>query len=281
LSQVLVTGTIVLKGEKSTVAGINVVEKGTRNGTQTEPDGTFTLSVNDPNAALVFSFIGFVTKELSLKGRKEIFAELKADCNKDFFDSKQVHIYVNSGVINNPIGGHVGIASPWIFHGVIKGSFGYQTNLTDNMMQKGQVELAHYISNCDIDLDFRWGYRKVNFDNSLSFTANSIETDLNFSNLKLIAGYSRLGLDKTELAEYSRLPGLVVGMGRRFNMPLHPIVILKISVYKSKVEYQTSAQGEFKRVLCFLKFYKLDSFNELSLGIGTGFGYRTKKRRAN
>src|SRR6266496_3039835 len=48
----------------SPLYGISVVEKGTRNGTSTSPAGTFTLTVN-PNAKLVFTAVGFETKEVS------------------------------------------------------------------------------------------------------------------------------------------------------------------------------------------------------------------------
>ncbi len=278
-SQVTITGTVIFKEDKSTAPGINVVEKGTENGTLTDQEGIFKLTVNDPNAILVFSFVGVRTQEFELNGKREVFVKLRLDCNKDFFDSKQVHIYANSGVINNPVGGQIDFASPWIFRGVIKGSYGFQTNLDENEMQTGNVELTHYISNCDFDMDFRWGYRQVTFDNNLDFRVNSFETDLNLRGVKLIAGYSQLDFTKVESADNVNLSGVVVGIGRYFYIPLHPTATIKLGLYKDKIEYQASIQGGHKRLLCFLKFYKLDSFNEISIGVGTGFDYRTKKRK--
>jgi hypothetical protein len=277
--QVTITGTVIFKEDKSTAPGVNVLEKGTENRTMTDKDGTFKLTVEAPNATLVFSFIGVRTHEFELKGKREIFVTLKLDCNKDFFDSNEVHLYANSGVISNPVGGQIDVASPWFFLGVIKGSYAYQTNLEENKMQTGQLELAHSISNCDFDIDFRWNYRQVNFDNNLDLRVNSIETDLNLRNVKLIAGYSRLDFTNIETADNKQLSGLSIGVSRYFNIPLHPTAILKVSLYKDIVEYQASIQGGYKRFLCFVKFYKLDSFNELSLGIGTPFGYQTKKRK--
>jgi TonB-linked SusC/RagA family outer membrane protein len=55
------------KGEP--LKGVTVLEKGTNNGTSTAEDGSFTLQVTNPNAVLVFSYIGFGTKELALKGK--------------------------------------------------------------------------------------------------------------------------------------------------------------------------------------------------------------------
>ena len=277
-SQETITGTVIFKEDKSTAVGINVVEKGTKNGTVTGKDGTFKLAVSNPNATLVFSSVGVRTQEFELNGKREISVKLKLDCNKDFFDSRQAHIYANSGVINNPVGGQIELTSPWVFHGVIKGSYSYQTNLDENEMQTGRVELTHFISNCDFDMDFRWTYRQVRFDNNFDLRVNSFETDLNVRNIKLIAGYSHLDFRKIEPADKVNRSGLVVGVGRYFNLPLHPTATIKAGLYDDKVEYQATIQGGRRRFLCFLKFYKLNSFNELSLGVGTRFGYRTKKR---
>jgi hypothetical protein len=276
---VQITGTVIFKGDKSTSPGIVVVEKGTKNGTATDVNGKFSITVSDPNATLVFSFIGFIPQEFQLKGKKEIVVKLKLDCNKDFFDSNEVDIYANSGVINNPIGGQIDVASPWFFLGVIKGSYAHQTNLENNKMQTGQLELAHSISKCNFDIDFGWNYRQVSFDKNLDFSVNSFETVLNLRNVKLIAGYSRLDFTRIETADNKKLSGVSIGVGRYFDIPLHPTAIVKVGLYKNKVEYQASIQGGYGRFLCFLKFYKLDSFNEIIIGVGTGFHYRTKKRK--
>ena len=173
------TGTVIFKEDNSTAPGINVVEKGTKNGTQTKGDGTFELTVNDPNAVLVFSFIGVRTQELELNGKKEVFVKLKLDCNKDFFDADHITLYANSGLVHNPIGGQLEISSPYTSIGVIKGSYSYQTNLDENEFQTGQVELSHPISNCEFEMDFRWSYRNVSFNKNYQSIANSVEAQLN------------------------------------------------------------------------------------------------------
>jgi iron complex outermembrane receptor protein len=44
--------------------GVTVIEKGTQNGTATDFDGNFELKVGNANAILVFSYIGYVSKEM-------------------------------------------------------------------------------------------------------------------------------------------------------------------------------------------------------------------------
>ena len=47
------------------------MEKGTTNGTQTDFDGNFTLTVSD-NATLVISYIGYSTTEVAVDGQSTI-----------------------------------------------------------------------------------------------------------------------------------------------------------------------------------------------------------------
>jgi TonB-dependent starch-binding outer membrane protein SusC len=49
--------------------GVNVLEKGTTNGTSTDAAGKYILSVSGENAVLVFSFIGYLAEEAALNGR--------------------------------------------------------------------------------------------------------------------------------------------------------------------------------------------------------------------
>ena len=56
------TSGTVTDGAGEALAGVSVVERGTSNGTVTNADGEYSLSVQ-PNATLAFSFIGFTTVE--------------------------------------------------------------------------------------------------------------------------------------------------------------------------------------------------------------------------
>lgn len=58
--------------------GASVLEKGTTNGTQTDFDGNYTLSVGD-NAVLVVSYIGYKTQEIAVDGRSTIDFTLEED----------------------------------------------------------------------------------------------------------------------------------------------------------------------------------------------------------
>ena len=58
--------------------GVSVLVKGTATGGITDDNGMFSLAA-DKNATLIFSFIGFLTKEEALNGRSTIDISLEAD----------------------------------------------------------------------------------------------------------------------------------------------------------------------------------------------------------
>lgn len=66
------------------LAGVNIVEKGTSNGTTTDFDGNYTITAG-PNAILVFSYIGFGTVEENVGGRSAINVKLSEGVELDEF----------------------------------------------------------------------------------------------------------------------------------------------------------------------------------------------------
>ena len=78
--------TVTLEGTVKDAAGlslpgVNVLEKGTKNGTSTDFDGHYKIKLTNPKAVLTFSFIGFVTKEVSAAGKTKVDVSLVEDAN--------------------------------------------------------------------------------------------------------------------------------------------------------------------------------------------------------
>ena len=71
-----ITGTVV--DAQGPVIGASVVEKGTTNGTVTDFDGNFSLSVN-PGATIVVSFIGYETQEIRVGNQDNFQITMKDD----------------------------------------------------------------------------------------------------------------------------------------------------------------------------------------------------------
>ena len=56
--------------------GATVIEKGTANGTVTDVDGNYSINTNTDNPVLVFSFIGYLTKEIAVNNQTTIDVSL-------------------------------------------------------------------------------------------------------------------------------------------------------------------------------------------------------------
>lgn len=76
-----VTGQVIDGENGGLLPGVNVIEKGTSNGTITDFDGNYSITVSNPNAVLVFSYVGFLTYEVNVNGKSVINATLNVDAN--------------------------------------------------------------------------------------------------------------------------------------------------------------------------------------------------------
>jgi hypothetical protein len=275
--QVTVTGTVIASDDKSPIPGVSVVEKGTTNGTVTQGDGRFSINVKHAKSVLQFYFIGFVTREIPVNGRDNINITLEVDCIRDWFDVQKIGIYFNSGIVNNPVGGKFEIALPAYFgKGTLTSSISYQTDFEENRFMNADVKLKHFIFNCYFDMDAGWYYRTFEFGDFKS-TAHSFEANFNFNKLGLIAGFGHL--DYSPITDSRASNGPVIGLRTWINGPLRLAISGKVAIYKEKQEYFGEILRDSKYVDLVVKYYKLDTFSEISLGVGTTFNYRFRKQK--
>ena len=74
----VVTGKVTSADDGSGIPGVNVLEKATTNGTATNADGTFSISVGS-DATLVFSFVGYSTQEVLVGNQSTVNVALALD----------------------------------------------------------------------------------------------------------------------------------------------------------------------------------------------------------
>jgi hypothetical protein len=77
VSQDLIKGR-VLSNEGEPLPGVNILVKGTSNGTITDMEGNYTVAVNN-GEVLVYSFIGYLTKEITVGSMSTINVSLSPD----------------------------------------------------------------------------------------------------------------------------------------------------------------------------------------------------------
>lgn len=78
LAQTKITGTVLDKTNLP-LPGVSIVEKGTQNGTLTNAQGKFTLTVKSDQSVVVATMVGFVAQELQVKGRSVLNFSLADD----------------------------------------------------------------------------------------------------------------------------------------------------------------------------------------------------------
>jgi TonB-linked SusC/RagA family outer membrane protein len=72
-----VSGTVTSSKDQEPIAGVSVAVKGTRTGTVTDSSGRYELRSVGSRAVLVFSYVGFVEKEISVSGQRRIDVTLE------------------------------------------------------------------------------------------------------------------------------------------------------------------------------------------------------------
>lgn len=76
-----VKGRVTSTVDGQTIPGVNITVDGTNKSTTTDLDGNYTINASESDI-LVFSFIGFATKEIAVSGQKTINVVLSADVSK-------------------------------------------------------------------------------------------------------------------------------------------------------------------------------------------------------
>ncbi len=77
-----ITGRITSQEDGSALPGVNVVIRGSTNGTVTDSDGNYSLSIPGPGTVLTFSFIGLKTQEIEAGDRSQIDVRMEQDATQ-------------------------------------------------------------------------------------------------------------------------------------------------------------------------------------------------------
>ncbi|MDW7693995.1 TonB-dependent receptor [Flammeovirgaceae bacterium SG7u.111] len=82
--KITVSGKVTSAEDGEPLPGVNILEKGTQNGTATDIDGAFKVEVSNQNAVLQFSYVGFKNKDIIVSDQSFIEVELKLEVNTHY-----------------------------------------------------------------------------------------------------------------------------------------------------------------------------------------------------
>lgn len=79
VKEIEINGTVFSSEDGTGIPGVSINEKGTSNGAITNANGRYTIHVKNEASVLVFSYIGFQTKEVAVKSKRVINVTMTAD----------------------------------------------------------------------------------------------------------------------------------------------------------------------------------------------------------
>jgi len=78
----VITGKVTSPSDPDGLPGVNVVVKGTTNGTTTDVEGKYSIKVENSEIVLVYSFIGYTPKEITVGNQSIIDVELQEEISR-------------------------------------------------------------------------------------------------------------------------------------------------------------------------------------------------------
>jgi hypothetical protein len=165
------------------------------------------------------------------------------------------------------------LTGPVFYKGInLRAAVGYQTNFDGNEFLNIQAGLDHLFVSCNYDQDLLFNYNDVKWKERVDMTSKSIQTNLNFATLgglSLLLGYSTIDFTDLESSTHEQLSGPLIGLGKWIGPPINTQVTAKASLYNGLAEYNAELRKRLnRRINLFARYYKVDAFNELSLGLG-------------
>ncbi|WP_066628793.1 carboxypeptidase-like regulatory domain-containing protein [Labilibacter marinus] len=284
-SQITITGVVFEEGDTLSIPCVIITEKGTSNTVNTDINGAYTITVRDSTSTLVYSFIGFVTREIIVGNRVLINTTLKPFVIYEGRNQK-LRLFLKSGLIQNPVGGQFEFSTPTFINALnIYGGIGYQSNFKDNeyfdaSLSLVGVRLGKIADYYYVDVGAESNYRHIKKSNKNEFSVFSIEAKWWLSlPFVLFTGYSQINFEDDGKDAKN---GLTLGGEFWFSKPMSVRVNGKATLFNGLTEYQAEARtrfGKFDRYHSFIKYYNINGYSELSLGVGVEFTYLFKHQR--
>ena len=81
-AQTTVSGQVTSGEDSSPLPGVNILVKGTTEGTISDANGKYSINAPSLDATLIFSFVGYQAQEVSLAGRTSVDIVLATDARQ-------------------------------------------------------------------------------------------------------------------------------------------------------------------------------------------------------
>ena len=231
IAQITVTGKVISSEDQSPLPGINVIEKGTTNGTVSDIDGNFSIICTDENAIIQLSFIGLLNEEVEVTAGDLGIISMSSDvaqlsqtiCCMCVFYCQMTKIGYNTGLNYNKKGIRVSTMTPFIRGKsvFIRSDFTYRFDNENSSLLS--IELARYelINIRSVGIDIMAGYSRIKLPdgNRPIITQKIVSPEISYRGYKLISGVIRQKIEEQEKSTQDY--GVVLGLSKRIASQLH------------------------------------------------------------
>lgn len=260
--QITVTG-IVLDPSQTPLVGATIQEIGTDNFVYTGFDGDFIIDVQSSSAEIQISAMGFQSKIFTVNAENNIVIKLSGYAANEYLDSRKVNAALVSGILHNPVGSQITITSSHLKQSsLLQLNWRYQTNLDKNQIISSKIGIRHIRFQNLFDLDISATYMNVRRDKVRNFQILGIETVGQFGDHKATLGVERYSSQNIDTK------GPKVGYATYIYGGLFIDVSSEVTFYKGFNSYDFQVSKSFNKLNVFINYQKVQSFQEISIGLG-------------
>jgi hypothetical protein len=273
-AQQTIKGVVLSTDDSLGLPGVSVILD-SLNQTITDEKGRFMIEVEELPSSLIFSYIGYLQRTVSITTLTDIRVFLKPYVLRDYFGSQKFGLYLLSGLINNPIGGKIYLTTPYFLNSrLLKGSMTYQTNLNENRLFNGSGSFDNIIHNRYLGVGLGVDFFNVSLGESYNLINRSVEIDFwsLYSPIDLFVGFSNLRISNDEVVEDYN--GLVITVGRYFHKIFKLDVSTKFWIYRDLFGFQFQLDRSFRRIHIIAGYQQLDNYKEANVGVGYLITYK-------
>lgn len=104
IENISVSGKVSATDSKEGIPSVSIKIKGTNKGTNSDANGNYTIAVPNSKAILVFSFVGFLSKEVSVGSQTKLDVSLFQDVknlSEESYIHKLTHWKPRGGIFNH------------------------------------------------------------------------------------------------------------------------------------------------------------------------------------
>jgi len=267
-SQRSISGTVT-DSYNEPLIGANIFVKGTKIGSLTNIDGTYTVDVPDTTQFLIYTYVGFYEQSVMLKSSDTIDVTMEEGEIIDCYSiSPHYTAAINTDLINAPYGARLHLPYFTIFKKTVNTEISFQTNLEENNQLKIGLKYPAIYWNNDYYISLKGMFHSIR-QQEMSVTnyrlTTTVDTEKLGTWLCLEIGGIRTQINSPETLTTHH--GLSMGTGkyfinRRLWVSAGTNYLKSFWIHNAKISYDL---GRYHFVI---DYTQMGDYNELSLGAG-------------